>query len=332
MTALVSADSAADHPTKDRRSELEGIVEGLRSSDFGRFKEAVEAAREYRDEAIPLIADALRKLVADAREDRIENSRLPITGLCLLTELRATEALPVVLELLTLPGELPEELLDDAITEVVPTCLAALAGDRLELLDALIRDVRVNEYARWAAVRVRLFLVRDGRMSRVAAVEALERHLREAIDRSDRPIGAALVSELTALGGREAYRTVSEAFSAGIVDETMIDLAEAEEEFAEASFRQQALDHLPPTGIADCVAELERWDWGADDEPEDASLSEVLLLRPVDLKGNEPLPISPLVDEPIDGTIRNEWHIGRNEACPCGSGKKFKKCCGKPGT
>ena len=23
--------------------------------------------------------------------------------------------------------------------------------------------------------------------------------------------------------------------------------------------------------------------------------------------------------------------IGRNEPCPCGSGKKFKKCCGKVG-
>jgi SWIM/SEC-C metal-binding protein len=22
-------------------------------------------------------------------------------------------------------------------------------------------------------------------------------------------------------------------------------------------------------------------------------------------------------------------HIGRNEPCPCGSGKKYKKCCGK---
>jgi hypothetical protein len=23
-------------------------------------------------------------------------------------------------------------------------------------------------------------------------------------------------------------------------------------------------------------------------------------------------------------------HIGRNDPCPCGSGKKFKKCCGAP--
>jgi len=28
-------------------------------------------------------------------------------------------------------------------------------------------------------------------------------------------------------------------------------------------------------------------------------------------------------------TVVNEVKVGRNEPCPCGSGKKFKKCCGK---
>ena len=28
-------------------------------------------------------------------------------------------------------------------------------------------------------------------------------------------------------------------------------------------------------------------------------------------------------------TVVNEPKIGRNEPCPCGSGKKYKKCCGK---
>ncbi len=28
-------------------------------------------------------------------------------------------------------------------------------------------------------------------------------------------------------------------------------------------------------------------------------------------------------------TVRNETKIGRNEPCPCGSGKKYKKCCGR---
>lgn len=31
------------------------------------------------------------------------------------------------------------------------------------------------------------------------------------------------------------------------------------------------------------------------------------------------------------GTLRAEPRIGRNDPCPCGSGKKHKKCCGAPG-
>lgn len=29
------------------------------------------------------------------------------------------------------------------------------------------------------------------------------------------------------------------------------------------------------------------------------------------------------------GTIRKGKKVGRNDPCPCGSGKKYKKCCGK---
>ena len=28
-------------------------------------------------------------------------------------------------------------------------------------------------------------------------------------------------------------------------------------------------------------------------------------------------------------SVRNENKVGRNDACPCGSGKKYKKCCAK---
>jgi len=32
--------------------------------------------------------------------------------------------------------------------------------------------------------------------------------------------------------------------------------------------------------------------------------------------------------EPV---VRSEPKVGRNDPCPCGSGKKYKKCCGRPG-
>ena len=34
-------------------------------------------------------------------------------------------------------------------------------------------------------------------------------------------------------------------------------------------------------------------------------------------------------DQPKQPATRDEERIGRNDPCPCGSGKKYKKCCGK---
>ena len=45
------------------------------------------------------------------------------------------------------------------------------------------------------------------------------------------------------------------------------------------------------------------------DKPEDISDLEILLNPPK--------------------TVIAEKKVGRNEPCPCGSGKKFKKCCAK---
>lgn len=34
-------------------------------------------------------------------------------------------------------------------------------------------------------------------------------------------------------------------------------------------------------------------------------------------------------EQKLSGTIRKEKEPGRNDPCPCGSGKKYKKCCGR---
>jgi preprotein translocase subunit SecA len=32
--------------------------------------------------------------------------------------------------------------------------------------------------------------------------------------------------------------------------------------------------------------------------------------------------------QPVQQVVRGSAKIGRNDPCPCGSGKKYKKCCG----
>ena len=41
------------------------------------------------------------------------------------------------------------------------------------------------------------------------------------------------------------------------------------------------------------------------------------------LKGKRPIPIW----TPAQKSTEKKRKIGRNEPCPCGSGKKYKKCC-----
>ena len=37
---------------------------------------------------------------------------------------------------------------------------------------------------------------------------------------------------------------------------------------------------------------------------------------------------TPAGDSPREPVVRSSPKIGRNAPCPCGSGKKYKKCCG----
>ena len=45
-------------------------------------------------------------------------------------------------------------------------------------------------------------------------------------------------------------------------------------------------------------------------------------------KANLQAPVVRAFATPMVGTIKsNRESIGRNDPCPCGSGRKFKKCC-----
>ena len=39
---------------------------------------------------------------------------------------------------------------------------------------------------------------------------------------------------------------------------------------------------------------------------------------------------APIPDAPVERVKKKGQGVGRNDPCPCGSGKKYKKCCGKP--
>ena len=59
---------------------------------------------------------------------------------------------------------------------------------------------------------------------------------------------------------------------------------------------------------------------GAEETEENALYRQKLPTSEEDLK----------VQEPLENTAQESAPLGRNTPCPCGSGKRYKHCCGKP--
>ena len=223
----------SDEPFLEGDADLDKILLDLDTAGRELPVEAIREARRHRDAMVPKLIDVLQEASAKARSGEKREGQAPFFALFLLTEFQAKEALPAILEAVSLPGELPFDLFGDAITSVLARVLAALADDQFEVLDQLIRDQGLNEYVRWEGAQTYLLLVRDGRLPRLEAVQRLQQHLREAIQRDDFRIAGPLVSQLTRLAPKEAYEDIAAAYRDGLVETILVTLNDVEKNIAE---------------------------------------------------------------------------------------------------
>ena len=181
-------EAAADASTPAPFDPNEIIAELDRA--HGRLpRPAIGAAREHRDVMVPLLIKAIQDATAKVRKGEKVEGNAHFFALFMLTEFRAKEALPAILEAISLPGEGPSDLFADAITTALAGILATLSDDPLTLADSLLRNRDLYEYVRWEAAQMYLHLVRSGRLSRAEAVEHLREHLRHTLDEAaDDPI------------------------------------------------------------------------------------------------------------------------------------------------
>ena len=298
-------------------AELDRIVAELDDGIEKLPENAIREVREHRDLMVPRLIKVLRDVSSAVRNGDVAEGNAHFFAIFLLTELRAEEAFPAILEAFSLPGDLPFELFNDAVTSTLARILAQFAGDRPELLDALIADEQLNEYVRWKAAQCYVYLVRDGRLQRNEAVQRLQNHLRLAIDKGDEENIGSLICVLNSFSSKEALADIEKAYSLGLVEDDLIELREVKAGIAEGEARFQAeLRMCLDTGIEDTIEELRHWA-AFSEEP-----ARRLVPPPHFASTREP---DELVTSP---TSSRGQRIGRNEPCICGSGKKYKKCCG----
>jgi hypothetical protein len=130
-----------------------------------------------------------------------------------------------------------------------------------------------------------------------------------------------LVCSVADLPAPELLEDVRQAYAEGLVDETVAGLEGIERDVNAPKPCWQDRKHL----ITDAFAEME---WWSSFHPEDSRPKKLPKLDAPMTPPQLPAPDADSDDVAPQPYVR-EPKVGRNDPCPCGSGKKYKKCCWK---
>jgi hypothetical protein len=307
----------------------EQLLDDVCGPDPAKVAAALQAARGRGAELTPgLLARLEDAVVHPDQWGGGENGRSPGFLFFLAAEFRETRAHEPITRLLRLPDDLPYSMFGDTVTEDGATILADTFGGDPGLLRALVEDAAAGPFERGAGLRAVAVLVARGRWERTAVLDwlkALAAALRAGMD-SDVDFGNAIVDTALLLRAWELRGFVLGLYDRGLVDPGYVEPEHVKETLIPGAQMDPAEDQLART-ITDA------WDavsWWAFFEPLH------LQNRRATRRAKPPLNASPEPPPPVDDVYPGEapkpyvapYKPGRNDPCPCGSGRKYKKCCG----
>jgi hypothetical protein len=288
-------------------------------------REAMEAAIAQPEEITPYLLDYLREVI-DNPEDDIAETIGSIIAFYLLAQFRETRAYPLLVEMASLPPDRVSNLLGDFITEGLGRALASVSGGEIGGIQQLIENEEADEWARLAGIEALEILLGQGLLS-PEAIHDYYQSLYTKLERVDSILWEGLVYSTAKLHFTDLRPEIDRAFADELVDPELSDAGMIDDLFAkdaEATFYEEIVDNPDYQLIDDAIDELEGWAAFESEEEYDEEFED-FLSGPV-------FPLPPVESlDPTETFIRTGEKIGRNDPCPCGSGKKYKQCHGKPG-
>ncbi len=192
---------------------------------------------------------------------------------------------------------------DDYVQEEAPFYYAAMGEPAIEPLTKALMDADADTYYRAGAGSALAELGEQHPELRDRVIGIVEQAL--VLEQEDKATVGLLITNLLDLGARESIAIIEKAFAEQRVDLSIVQMPEVEEHFG----MPVVTPYIDWTKLAESRGD-------EDNDYEDWSDEESIF--------------APEEDEPREVQIPflAEFKAGRNDPCPCGSGKKYKKCCG----
>jgi uncharacterized protein len=254
------------------------------------LREALRHPAAVAEATLPLLEAA-----ADQRELSPEEANLLFWGLHVMAHARDTRALAPLLRLLRQDEESLDVVLGDALTATLAKVLASLFDGDPAPFFRLILDSTADDYVRMALLSACTFLTLEGRMDRAAMHDLLIRFDEAQAAVEEAPVWSGWEETIAHLGFRDLAPRVAAARADGRITDEISDADWFKEALRKAETKPNDRDRLGPYQYGYLDDPIEALDWTVEG-----------------------------AGEPQRNPFKD---VGRNDPCPCGSGKKFKKCC-----
>ena len=222
----------------------------------------------------------------------------------LLGQFKEKKALPYIIEFLTNENQaLVHSLMNDFLTEHLPEILAAIFDDDIEVFFNIINNKNYNESIRNAFLKATTILVMYGILDKD---EMRPRYLallteEQIEENNDNDFIEYSLLDLADLADPFLRVAIDNALVISNIESSFFSKADIQETYNDPPKKGDRFNSLD----IDTNESLQSWGW-------------------FDNRHNQEINDDNYFNETYK---RKTKKVGRNESCPCGSGKKYKKCC-----
>jgi len=299
--------------TNEKEMEIPEILKSFERNDGHFQRDAVESAIQKREEVIPYLLEILQSASKNQHQLLEDLSFFAhFYAMFLLAQFRVKEAYPILYDFFSVPGELSLTLTGDLVTESLPNILASVANGDDTLIKRLIENPDNNEYVRDAALKALVIMVAVGEKSRDEVIHYFQQLFRGGLERDYSYVWTSLVFCSADLFPEEVYEDIKKVYEEDLVDRFFIRFQDVEEFLQKG--KEKVIARLKEPSrfklIENTIQEMELW-----------ACFKNRCRTKFPAKKAEHVEVPKTKTAPIAC-------IGRNDPCPCNSGKKYKKCCG----
>ncbi len=268
-----------------------------------------------------VLEDTIRRHEWFQKQEWNESSHdFPIHALWLLADLKATESLPQIFRLLKQGKKLLDYWFADMLTESFWNPIYHIANANLDSLSPFLQEENINTYCKSAVATVAEQVGFHQPERRQEVIQWYEKILVYLLDNKDNEalldmtLNGFLINDLLQLRAKESLPIIEKMFQANIVDTLFSGDFKGVQEGMNQPPRLYHARELFNNIFERYDDALKNWSYYQKKTSKAPKL-------PQSSTVSKPLPSPAIFKKP---TYKK---VGRNESCPCGSGKKYKKCC-----